>query len=463
MRKKLLLINPVRDARLSLATVEPLKVPPIGLGYVAALTPSDWEVRILDENVEPVTDEDADFVGLTGYTQNAPRAYELAARFRRRGIKTVMGGVHASMLPDEAIRYVDSVVIGEAESVWPQVLRDFESNELKKLYTGERICLERLVRCRRDLFNLARYRVKGYMETSRGCPNDCEFCSVTTLYGRTYRQRPVEEVLDELETIRSRILLFLDDNILGHGARATDRALRLFQGMVDRRLNKRWVCQVGIDFANDSGLLRLARKAGCRAAFIGFESLNEESLELMRKTRNLRVGARNYPEVVKRIRDHGIMVSGAFVLGSDGDEKDVFARTTEFVTNSKMDGAQFSILTPLPGTRLYARLQKEGRLLRTNYPDDWKYYGFTQAVFKPKHMKPDELEDGVTQMYMLTDSLAMSIKRAFTATIKTGSLYLGASAYLYNRGYRSCWLRNYKHARSLSAAGSGPAHILADD
>jgi radical SAM superfamily enzyme YgiQ (UPF0313 family) len=232
--------------------------------------------------------------------------------------------------------------------------------------------------------------------------------------------------------------------------------------MVDRRLDKRWVCQVAIDFATDPDLLRLARRAGCLAAFIGFESLNEESLQAMRKTRNLRVGVRNYAEVVKRIGDHGIMVSGAFALGSDGDKRDVFARTADFVLNSKMDGAQFSILTPLPGTRLYTRLEKEGRLLRTKYPDDWKHYGFTQAVFRPKHMTPAELENGVTQLYRRTASMAMSVKRAVRAIVKCRSLYAGASLYLYNRGYRSFWLRNYKHAGTLSTSALGPTSISTD-
>jgi len=448
MYKKLLLINPVQDPKLSLGTVTPIRAPPIGLGYVAALTPPDWEIRIVDENVEPLTLEDADFMGVTAYTSNAPRAYEVSEHYRLRGTKTVIGGVHASMLSDEAMRFADSVVVGEAESVWSQVLHDFESNDLKRHYRGELISLEKLVKQRRNLFNSDKYHVKCYVETARGCPNDCEFCSITTLYGRKYRQRPLEDVLDELETTGGENLFFLDDNILGYGRKAEERATQLFRGMVERGLKKRWACQVGINFANDPNLLRLAKNAGCLAAFIGFESLNEDSLQRMNKTRNLRVGVSNYAEVVKRIRDHGILVSGAFVFGSDGDKKDVFDRTADFVLKSKMDGAQFSILTPLPGTRTYARLKHEGRLLRTNYPDDWKYYGFTRAVFRPKHMTPDELEDGVTQVYRYTDSMLASMKRSFSATIQARSLYAGTFLYFYNRGYRSFWLRNYEHAKS---------------
>ena len=465
MHRKLLLINPVQNPMLSLGTVTPIRVPPISLSYLAALTPPDWEIRIVDENVEPLILEDADFVGITAYTSNSPRAYEVSEHYRQRGIKTVIGGVHASMLPDEAMRFADSVVVGEAESIWSQVLNDFDSNDLKRCYRGEHIFLENLVKQRRDLLNYDKYYVKGHVETARGCPNDCEFCSVTALYGRKYRQRPVEDVLDELETIESKNLFFLDDNILGYGRQAEERATQLFRGMVERGLNKRWACQVGIDFADNPNLLRLAKNAGCLAAFIGFESLNEESLQSMHKARNLRMGVSNYAEVVKRIRDHGILVSGAFVFGSDGDKKDVFDRTAEFVLKSKMDGAQFSILTPLPGTRLYARLKHEGRLLRTNYPDDWRYYGFTRAVFRPMHMMPDELEDGVTQVYRYTDSILASLKRSFQATIRARSLYAGAFVYLYNRGFHSFWLSNYEYARSslISVFGDSslPTHIIA--
>jgi radical SAM superfamily enzyme YgiQ (UPF0313 family) len=448
MIKKLLLINPVQEAKFSLATNSVIRVPPISLGYLAALTPPGWNIKTIDENVEPMTFDDADLVGITAMTSNAPRAYEISHQYRQKGIKTVIGGVHASMLPDEAIRFVDSVVLGEAESVWQNLLHDFERNELKKFYRGERISLENLIRVRRDLYNSKRYKVKVAVETARGCPMDCEFCSVTTLYGRIYRHRPLKEVLDELETIDSKNVLFMDDNILGYGDKAEQRAIQLFRGMIERGLNKRWACQVGIDFVNNSEVLKCAKRAGCLAVFIGLESLNEEVLKDMHKVRNLRVGVRNYREVIKKIHEHGIGISGAFVFGNDRDKKDVFQRTTEFIMDSKIDGAQLSILTPLPGTRLYARLKQEGRLLYTNYPNDWKHYGFTQAVFKPKHMTPGELEDGVTQIYKHTTSRVTSIRRALNSILFARSLYGGVVAYAYNRGYRSFWMKNYDNIRN---------------
>jgi radical SAM superfamily enzyme YgiQ (UPF0313 family) len=203
--------------------------------------------------------------------------------------------------------------------------------------------------------------------------------------------------------------------------------------------------------------MTLARKAGCMAVFIGFESLNEESLQGMHKVRNLKLGVGRYAEVIDRIRDNGILVSGGFVFGNDGDREDVFEKTTEFIRRSGLDGVQLSILTPLPGTRLYARLREEGRLLRTRYPGDWRHYGFTEAVFRPEHMTPAQLEEGVTRVYKEVSSIGRSLTKAIGSAIRGRSLYAGTSLYLYNRGYRSFWVKNYRHksrAPALSAEHS---------
>jgi len=460
MAKKLLLINPAiyHGTKLNLASV--LRLQPASLAYLASLTPSDWDIKVIDENIESFTFKDADLVGITSFTCNAPRAYEISEQYRRKGIKTVMGGVHASMLCDEAIQFVDSVVIGEAESVWGNVIHDFESNELKRFYRGEHTSLENLVRPRRDRYS-DRYLIDALVETARGCPMDCEFCSVTTFHGRTYRQRPVEEVLDELEAIDGKNIFFVDDNILGYGEKAEKRAIQLFQGMIKRGLNKRWACQVGIDFANNPDVLKYAKKSGCLGVFIGFESLSEESLQGMHKVRNLQVGVRNYKGIIKNTHDYGIGIAGAFVFGSDGDTKDVFQRTTEFILDSKIDAAQLSILTPLPGTRLYTRLEQEGRLLRTNYPDDWKYYDFLEVVFKPTHMTPDELKEGVTQIYKQTTSRLTSLKRACNSLIQTKSLnlYGAGTAYLWNRGYGSLWMRKYEYMKNAPPSGVNDSYL----
>jgi len=449
MAKKLLLINPVDLSRLNTTSIRVFILPPPSLAYLAALTPSDWDIKIIDENVEPLAFEDAELVGITAMTSNAPRAYEISEQYRRKGIKTVMGGVHASILYDEAIQFVDSVVIGEAESIWQTLLHDFEKNNLKQCYRGERISLENLVCPRNDLYS-DRYRFKASVQTARGCPMDCEFCSVTTFHGRTYRQRPVEEVLDEIEALNCKEFFFSDDNLLGYGKGAEERAIRLFQGMIDRGLNKRWVSQVGIDYANNPELLELASKAGCFAVLIGFESINEESLQAMHKVRNLKLGADNYKEIIRRIHNHGIKIDGAFVFGSDGDKKDVFLRTMEFILDTRIDAAQLTVLTPLPGTRLYDRLRSEGRLLHTNYPDDWKHYDLFEAVFSPKHMTSDELEQGVRQVYEHVGSRLTSLKRALDLLVQTKSLDLEGAVFIYqwNRGYASFWMKKYRDIRN---------------
>ncbi|MFC1848352.1 B12-binding domain-containing radical SAM protein [Chloroflexota bacterium] len=450
MARKLLLVNPSDEAKLNAINVRPFALPPPSLAYLAALTPSDWDVKIADENVESLTFEEADLVGITAMTWNAPRAYEISEQYRGKGVETVMGGIHASMLYDEAAQYVDTVVIGEAESVWVKLLHDFESNELKRCYRGERISLEKLACPRNDLYS-DKYRIKASVQTARGCPIDCEFCSVAVFHGRTYRQRPVEEVLDELEALDCREFFFSDDNILNFGEGAEQRAIQLFRGMVERGLKKRWVSQVGIDFANNPQVLGWANRSGCMVVHIGFESVNEETLKGMHKVRNLKVGVRNYGAIISRIHDHGIGVHGAFVFGSDGDRKDIFQRTIEFILDSKIDTASFTILTPLPGTRLYERLRSEGRLLRTNYPDDWRHYDFEEAVFRPRHMTPDELEEGIFQVYQHVTSRVTSLRRACNSFFQTRSLPFTAVAYSLNRGLGSLATKKYQYVKYFAS------------
>ncbi len=443
MSKRLLLVNPVEDRNLNLSALA--SVPQIGLAYVAALTPSDWDVEIVDENIECLDFDDADLVGITAYTCNVPRAYQVSQLFRRKGIKTVMGGVHASMMPDEAAEFVDSVVIGEAESIWQDVLNDFENGRLRNRYVGRRTSLEGLVKPRRNLFS-KKYTFGALVQSARGCPNNCEFCSVTSFNGGAYRQRPIEEVLEEIEELDSKNIFFADDNILGHGRQAEERAIRLFRGMIERSFNKRWMCQAGIDFATNPDVLKNAHKAGCFGVLIGFESIEEGSLQAMNKHRNLRMGVRKYKEVIERIHGHGIGVHGAFIFGSDADTRDVFPRTTEFILNAKVDGTQLTALTPLPGTRLFSRLAQEGRLLRTNYPDDWKYYDFLEVTYRPRHMTPDELKEGITQMYKDTTSRLACTIRALNSAVQTRDPLKGIITYLGNRKAGELWMKKCQYA-----------------
>ena len=391
MRKNLLLVNPVNPSRTGLAVSRGFHFPPLGLGIVAALTPDDWEIDIIDENLKPFKSVPADLVGLTAFTSAANRAYEIARVYREKGVSTVIGGIHASMLPEEALRYVDAVVIGEAESVWPEVIADFEAGALRRTYRGYLMDMKGMPKPRHDLFR-PRYNL-GSIQTARGCPMNCEFCSVPVFNGRRYRQRPVEEVLDELEIIPQRGILFVDDNIIGYGERSTERALALFKGMIERGIKKKWICQASLNFADNEEVLEYAARSGCRMVFLGVEAEAGHALEDMNKKLNLsRLGDR-YEEIFRRIHKHGISVLGAFIYGADSDTPEALRRRTEYILNGHVDVPQVTFLTALPGTRLFNKLQAEKRLLYTDFPADWDHYQMTEATHRPLTMEAREFAD----------------------------------------------------------------------
>lgn len=388
MRKKLVLVNPVNPNRLGLSINLSGRFPPLGLGIVAALTPANWDVELIDENFVPFAFRDADLVGLTSFTASITRAYEIADIYRKKGISTVIGGIHASMLPDEASKYVDTVVIGEVESVWRKLLEDFERGKLKKKYRGHVTAEMALPGARHDLFHPD--YVFGSVQTARGCPMDCEFCSVSAFNGRCYRQRDVESVLDELETVRTQLVYFVDDNLYGYGKTASERAIRLFKGIIERGIKKDWFTQASINFAEDDEVLEYAARSGCRMVLLGLEAENPDALKDAGKRLNLKM-LDEYEDVFRRIRSHGIAVLGSFIFGMDSDTPEALKRRIEFILNSDVDAVQMSLMTPLPGTRLYARLRDEGRLLYTNFPADWVRYDMTEVLFRPRMMDPGDL------------------------------------------------------------------------
>jgi radical SAM superfamily enzyme YgiQ (UPF0313 family) len=431
--KKLILINPLNRKRAGLAMNKSSRFPPLALGIIAALTPDDWEIEIIDENFSEFEYKEADLIGITACTASANKAYSIAKIYRDRNIPVIMGGIHASFRPREAIKYVDSVVVGEAEGVWANVIADFQSKKLKKIYRSKGIDLSHMPIPRHDLFD-KRYFL-GAIQTSRGCPMDCEFCSVTSFNGHTYRQRPIEAVLDELEIIPKRRIFFLDDNIIGYGKTASKRALYLFKGMIERKIRKEWMCQASLNFADDEEVLKYAAKSGCKTVVLGLEAQNTEPLEEANKKLNLKMGIKSYERVFKKINKYGIAVIGAFIYGFNSDTPEILDKRTDYITSSGVDAVQTTFLTPLPGTRLFDKMQKEGRLLYTNFPSDWDYFDGNEVVFKPKLMSKKEL---TLSMNKCDFKIGKSILKKFYKTLfATKSIITATWSLITNINYQN--------------------------
>lgn len=360
------------------------RLPQLSLGIIGALTPSDVSVCYIDENVEEINfDDGADLVGITAMTPTAPRAYRIATEFRKRGAKVIMGGIHPSVLPDEALHYCDSVVIGEVESVWQEVIQDFQNNELKPRYQAKGLVDSRDIPLpRRNLFEGKGYLVTSVLQTTRGCPYDCTFCSANLFSGRTFRTRPVELVVKEIETSNAKFVGFLDDNIVGNRRYAKE----LFQALIPLKI--KWLGQASLTLADDDELLVLAEKSGCKGVFIGLESVTPDGLSEVNK---IYQKADLMSEKIKKIHNQGILIEGSFILGLDSDDLSVFERTLEFAKANKLAVASFGVLTPYPGTVLQKRLQEENRII--SY--DWRLYTCGRTVFKPKQMTVEQLQEGL--------------------------------------------------------------------
>jgi len=380
------------------------KFPTLSLAALAAVTPSEWDVAFHDDAIRSTNfDNDADVVALTAMTAQANRAYELADAFRRAGKTVVMGGYHASNLPDEALAHVDSVVVGEGELVWPQLLADHRNGSLQRVYRADGLMdTAMILPARREIFKGSGHFFTNTIQTIRGCPYDCEFCSVTAFFGRKFRKRPVGQVLAELQELRraNSFVFFVDDNIVAD----RNYSLELFRGM--KGMGFKWLSHAPIDFAEDRELLAVAGESGCVGMFVGFESLNQDSLKAMGKVTNK---AESYMEYARLFRDHGIGILGSFVMGCDGDTPEVFEQTLRFCEDARLEAAIFPILTPYPGTAVRRRLEAEGRIFNNN----WQDYDMEHVTFHPKGMSVRELQEGYDWICKSFYSFGSMFRRIF--------------------------------------------------
>ena len=400
---KLLLVVPAmeEDKRKRLKG-KAFRLPQISLGILAALTPKDVSVTYIDENIEDINYEcGADLVAITVMTATAPRAYEISQNFKSKGAKVILGGIHPSILPYEALRYADSVVIGEAEYVWQQVIEDFKRKELQPIYYGERVKSEDILSPEREIFKEKGYFFTSILQATRGCPYECDFCSVSLFFGRSFRTRNIKAIIKEIEELNHPLIGFLDDNLMGNKAFAK----KLFYELIPLKI--RWLGQASLTIADDRELLRLAKRSGCSGLFIGIESIKESGLKEINKKYQK---AKNLLEKIKIIQEEGILIEGSFIFGLDSDTPDIFDETLEFVFKSKMALASFSILTPYPGTKLQKRLQEENRIITY----DWRLYDCGHAVFKPKNMSVEKLQEGLDYCWYQFYSYKNIFKRVFS-------------------------------------------------
>jgi len=411
---KVLLISPKKGGFWD-ETPDWLRIPQLPLSILAALTPPEHEVVMVEEEIESLPLEESwDVVGITAMTATAARAYQLASHFKRSGAKVILGGIHPSVLPEEAARHADAVVVGEAEGVWPRVLHDAQRNELKRFYRNQRPDLSEsplpVRRKRRSLLGFPPYVLPVMF--SRGCPNDCEFCCVHRVYGRSQRFIPVEKVVADIKRTGAKQVMFLDDNIGGRRS----YAMQLFESL--RPLKVSWLGQASVSFVLDDELFRAALRSGLKGLFFGVETIEPAALKKMRKSL---ASINLYEKAVRICREAGVVFHASLIFGLDEQTPEVFDRTLDFLMRNRVPSISANILTPYPGTYLFDRLMREGRILHTN----WSYYDHTTVCYRPKGMEPEELAENYINFRKRFFSCSSIFHRSFSQLRVAPLMFLG--------------------------------------
>ena len=434
---KLLLITASSNEIKRIRKSRVIKFQQVTMPYLAAFVPPHWSVEHIDEDVDRVNvNKDVDLVAITFHTPSANHVYELAAKFRQNGTPVILGGPHVSLAPEEAARHADVIFIGEAETLWPEFLRNFERGQHKKVYKQTTApSLASIPMSRKD-FLYRRDLSGGIIFASRGCPNKCEFCAISVMYKNCFRKRPVMEVAQEYGSFKGKVIIFWDDNIAGD----MEYAKELFKAITPYK--KWWSSQASIHAAKDDEFLELAAKSGCKQLFLGLESVSQNSLDKANKKFNR---VEDYYKIVRKIISNGIAVQAGVVFGFDSDNQNIFKQTIDFLESAGVQNATFNILTPYPGTPLFKRLKNEGRILTYNWS---KYNARTDVVYRPTNMSPEELLEGFNWANHRFYSMRSILKRINTSpTGMWWTLPLNLAYYFSNKlyGYTNQWTKPEHH------------------
>lgn len=439
---RIALVNPITRRTQGYHTVGSF-IPQLGLQVLAELTPAPHEVELIDEIFGPaytdtrITPERYQLVGITAYTSGATRAYEISAACRKRGIPTIMGGPHASACPDEAQQHFDSVAVGECDEIWPQIIADAAAERLRPRYVGNLPDLESTGhgRARQALRPVNGSYDVAALQTSRGCPVGCEYCSVTTFNGAPIRRRRIADIVKEWNETTKDFIFVVDDNFFGVGPKHAEWAKELLRALIRHGKRRLWFSQTTINMGDDDEGLRLAYRAGCRGMLVGFETFNKDALKEYHKGIN-RNNVHRYQELVNGFHRAGISVFGGFIIGSDHDTPETVADTSLAAVQLGVDIIQVTNLTPLPGTKMFDRYKAEGRLFATSYPEDWERYTFVETVYQPKNMSPRELDEAIYELRYAAAKEKWVLPRALRTLIRTRSITTAMFVYGMNKGWK---------------------------
>lgn len=422
------------------------RMEPLTFGALCAITPPEIEVELCDDRFEPVPySANWDLVGINTEIYTARRAYEIADRFRSLGVAVVLGGFHATMVPQESIQHADAVIIGDAEETWPRLLGDYRAGRLQPYYrssfSGNRIIQGMHIDW--SIFNGKKYLPIALTQFSRGCPNSCEYCATGTIYQKRHTHRPVSDVVKELERNGRRIVFFVDDNIIADRSSAKE----LFRALIPLKI--RWTGQASLNFVDDSELMDLMLKSGCVGLVIGFESLSRANLSIMKKNCNLPY--ENYESALDIIRSSGLMVWAAFLIGYDYETEESIQETLDWILSKKFAFAAFNILMPYPTTPFYKRMQAEGRLL---YDGQWWLhddYRFGHAAFRPANMSPERLTEACFKARLKHNTVFQILRRATDRKTNSKDIWSVLTYFAYNPLFRDEMLK--KHGMKLGYRG----------